>query len=95
MNDYVLTEQGRKKCEHYIREMKAKRKEILYAGLDTASFELDDTPEDILHDLLYLSDVDDDGDIWSCLAVTDNYCTDRPFSLTFGDDFVKTKENPQ
>lgn len=34
--EYKLTEQGRAKCGQYIRELKAKRKEILDAEMDTA-----------------------------------------------------------
>lgn len=36
-NSYVLTEIGQKQCETYIAELKAKRKELLDAGIDTAN----------------------------------------------------------
>ena len=36
VKEYILTEKGRKECEIFISELKAKRKEILDAGIDTA-----------------------------------------------------------
>ena len=87
---YKLTEQGIKKCEQFIRECNAKRKEILDAGIDTADDTTIPTIEDIVNDIEAF--VDEDGDYYSCWGVTDNYNSDYPICLTFGDDFVLDDE---
>lgn len=47
-NSYVLTEIGQKQCETYIAELKAKRKELLDAGIDTANNTyIDFTPQEL------------------------------------------------
>ena len=52
VKEYILTEKGRKECEIFISELKAKRKEILDAGIDTADETfVDYTPEELFEDL--------------------------------------------
>lgn len=61
MDEYILTEKGRKECEIFIAELKAKRKEILDAGIDTANETfVDYTPEELFDDLLDFG-IDEDG----------------------------------
>lgn len=45
--EYILTEKGRENVAWFIKECKAKRKEILDAGLDTADDTNLPTEEDI------------------------------------------------
>ena len=84
---YQITDVGREKIEHFLSELKAKRKEILDAGLDT----IDETPElptveDVFDDLM--DDVpDDDGEVMNCWFVTDHYDSDYPICLKLGVDF--------
>ena len=56
---YQLTDAGRKKCERYIAELKAKRKEILDAGLDTADNTPVPTVQDIEDDLNFTGLIDE------------------------------------
>lgn len=82
---YKLTEQGIKKCEAFIVECNAKRKEILDAGKDTAYDTLLPTVEDIEIDIEEF--IDEDGDYYNCWGVTDNYESDYAIGLTLGKDF--------
>ena len=83
---FKLTETGKRNAKHYIRELAAKRKEILDAGLDTA----DDTSlpdlEDIENDVNSFG-INDDGEYWNGWAVTDSYDADMPPCLQIGKDF--------
>lgn len=87
---YRLTEQGRTKAEAYIRELEAKRKEILDAGLDTiddcGSIVSLEAIEDDLEDF-----TDDTGEYLNGWYVTDNYDADYPLGLYLGEDFVEVK----
>ena len=87
---YRLTERGERKVRDYILELKAKRKEILDAGKDTADFELP-TIKDILSDMNW--SVQDFGEGYleyiNSWGVTDNYNADFPLGLTIGADFTK------
>lgn len=74
---YVLTEKGRNVIEHFIKECKAKRKEVLDARKDTADETELPTVEDILCDINF-DGVDSDGDYYNGWGVTDHY------SLTIG-----------
>ena len=92
-NSYVLTETGRKKCEIYISELKAKRKEILDAGIDTANYTaLNFIPEELLEDLLSCP-IDENLEIRSEYSVTDHYDADYPICLKYGVDFLKKESD--
>ena len=85
--EYRLTKTGHQKCHNYISELKAKQKEILDAGLDTAEETfVDYTPEEIFADLLGFG-IDEDGDIYNGYGVTDHYDADSPLGLRLGEDF--------
>lgn len=88
---YELTDKGRKECEIFINELKAKRKEILDAEIDTADETfIDYTPEELFEDLLDFG-IDEDGEIYNVYGVTDLYDADRAFGLKFGVDFIEVK----
>lgn len=88
-DEYRLTKTGHQKCHNYISELKAKQKEILDAGLDTAEETfVDYTPEEIFADLLDFG-IDEDGDIYNGYGVTDHYDADSPLGLRLGEDFVE------
>lgn len=82
---FYLTELGKQEVNTYISEAKAKRKEIIDAGKDTA----DDTqlPEenDILMDIAYF---EEDGEYCNGWGVTDHYDTDYPLYLKRGVHYV-------
>lgn len=86
--EYVLTEEGKRKVAAFIEECKAKRKEILDAGLDTADETQIPTEEDILSDLNNGVEVDEDGDYYNSWGVTDNYTSDQACELTINEDFI-------
>ena len=86
-----LTETGRKKVEEYIRELEAKKKEILDASKDTADNTNIPTVEDIEADMDWdVTKVDDE--YCNGWGVTDNYEADYPLSLKLSVDFVKEGE---
>lgn len=92
-NSYVLTETGRKKCEIYITDLKAKRKEVLDAGIDTAHHTfVNYTPEELLEDLL-LDYPDGNREIRGVYGVTDHYDADYPICLKYGTDFLKKESD--
>lgn len=84
---YVLTEQGKLKCNAYIAELNAKRKEILDARMDTANETDLPTIEDIESDIAQF--IDEDGDYYNGWGVTDNYDSDYPLGLKLEEDFIK------
>jgi len=89
---YELTPQGRKKCERYLKELQAKRKEILDAGIDTVhETSIDYTPEELLEDVL-LFGIDEYGDAWNSYGVTDHYTYEFPLNLRLGEDFEEVKK---
>lgn len=91
-NSYVLTETGRKKCEIYITDLKAKRKEVLDAGIDTANHTfVNYTPEKLLEDLLDYPD--GNREIRSVYGATDHYDADYPICLKYGFDFLKKESD--
>lgn len=91
MEEYQLTEQGRELCESYIREMKAKAKEILDAGKDTSDeTSIDYTADDIFADLLDFG-IDEDGCIFNGYGVTDHYDMEYPLCLQIETDFIQVK----
>lgn len=81
---YELTKQGRKTVDNLIAELTAKRKELLDAGKDTASFELP-TAEDIIKEVEQEFGL---ADYEGFFSSTDN---DEPMhiSLKPGRDFIK------
>lgn len=88
---YVLTENGKENVRSYIRELEAKRKEILDAGKDTADETSLPTEEDILSDveLTGISWDDPDGPCYyNGWGVTDNYEADAPICLKLGRDLI-------
>ena len=87
---YKLTKQGIEKCEIFINECKAKRKEILDAGIDTAYDTTLPTIKDIENDLEAF--VDNHGEYYNCWGVTDNYDSDYPICLKFEIDFNFSKK---
>ncbi len=84
---YKLTEKGKKKVNAYIQELKAKRKEILDARLDTADDTTLPTVEDIISDIEF-EGVDNDGDYYNSWGVTDNNDADEAIGLKIGEDFI-------
>lgn len=87
--EYVLTEEGLRKVKQYVKELDAKRKEILDAGKDT----IDETPnpvtvEDIEDDINFTG-IDEDGEYYNGWYVTDNYDADYPIRLMLGVDFIE------
>lgn len=90
--EYLLTITGEEKIYEFIRECKAKRKEILDAGKDTADETTLPTVKDILDDINEGVGIDEDGYYYNSWGVTDNYNSDTPCSLYYGIDFVKENE---
>ena len=86
---FVLTNKGIKTSQLYIKELKAKRKEILDAGRDTCEeTELPDI-EAIELDVNIFAE---NGEYLNCWGVTDNYNSDYPLCLQEGIDYVKEEE---
>ena len=83
--EWRLTDAGEKTAEAYIAELKAKRKEILDAGKDTAEITYIPVLEDIVDDVNSIG-VDDKGEYYNVWGVTDNYEADYPLSLKVGRD---------
>lgn len=91
MNDkeWKLTKAGEEQVEYFIKECKARRKEILDAGKDTADETNIPTKEDILSDINDGSFLDEDG-YRSVFGVTDN--CDLCIELAYGIDIVQEQE---
>lgn len=83
-----LTEAGCKKVEEYIKELEAKRKEILDAGKDTADETNIPTVEDIIADVYWIYE-EENNEYCNNWGVTDNYEADYPLDLELGTDFVE------
>ncbi|MBQ7428400.1 hypothetical protein [Butyrivibrio sp.] len=92
-DEFVLTEQGKKVVHAFIAECKAKRKEILDAGLDEEGDTVIPTTKDIEADIAFIG-VDDDGDYYNSWGITDNTEYDLPIHLTYGIDFVPKRLTP-
>lgn len=88
MNDkgMKLTKAGEEQVEYFIKECKAKRKEILDAGKDTSDETNIPTKEDILSDINDGSFLDEDG-YFNGWGITDNY--DLGIALAYGTDIVQ------
>ena len=95
---YVLTENGKENVRSYIRELEAKRKEILDAGKDTADETSLPTEEDILSDVGFIGVSWDDPDgpcYYNGWGVTDNYEADAPICLKLGRDLIIEDDPPR
>lgn len=86
----VLTEAGLAEVESYIKELKAKRKDILDAGKDTADDTEIATIADICSDIdeETIEDYGDGPEYCNGWAVTDSYDANYCLSLKQGEDFV-------
>ena len=84
---YSYTTEGLEKAEKYIEELKAKRKEILDAKIDTTEDTTLPTVDDILADAEDTG-FDEDGEYVNGWGVTDNHDSDYPMSLKLGIDVV-------
>ena len=82
-----LTSKGTAKVNKYIRELEAKRKEILDAGKDTTDETELPTVEDIISDIEFIG-LDKDGEYINNWGVTDNYDGDSALCLKKGEDFI-------
>lgn len=80
-----LTKIGKTKVKTYIAELKAKRKEILEAGLDTADETILPNEEDILNDIEFFEEENEYYNNW---GVTDNYNGDDALYLKRGEDYI-------
>lgn len=89
---YCYTNEGLHKAEAYIEELKAKRKEILDAKIDTADDTTLPTVDDILADAEDTG-FDEYGEYVNGWGVTDNHNSDYPMFLELGIDVVGFK-NP-
>ena len=89
----VLTEDGLRQINGYIRELWAKRIEILDAKKDTADDTEIATVADILSDMdeETVQDVGDGLEYINGWPVTDNYEADYVLRLEYGKDFVWLK----
>lgn len=85
---YKLTHEGIKKCQSFIAECEAKRKEILDARLDSDELTTIPSIEDIESDINGMG-IDQDGDYYNSWGVTDNYNSDKPIGLTIDIDFIE------
>ena len=87
---WKLTEEGKTNVASYIRELEAKRKEILDAGKDTADETPIPTEEDILSDIDSFIDLNDPDGIcyYNSWGVTDHYDADAPLGLELGCDII-------
>ena len=82
---YKLTDVGIHNIGFYIEELKAKRKEILEAGKDTADDTTIPTFIDIFMDCVQ-EGFDEDGESYNSWGVTDHYDADYPILLKIGRD---------
>lgn len=80
-----FTETGKTKANIYIAELKAKREEILEAGLDTADETTLPDEEDILSDIEFFEEENEYYNNW---GVTDNYNGDNALYLKRGEDYI-------
>lgn len=88
---YTYTLPGRWKACHFIYECKAKRKEILDAGIDTADETYLPTAQDILDDVNTGVGLDEGNEYYNCWGITDHY-NSHPLSLVVGEDIVLVDE---
>lgn len=80
-----LTEKGLKTINSFINEIEAKRKDILYASLDTVDLTPIPTIEDIICDIECF--IDEDGSYYNGWNVSDNNKYDVQINLIKDTDF--------
>lgn len=80
-----LTALGRQEVDTFLRELKAKRKEILDAGRDTGDDTVLPKEDDILMDIEFF---EEDGEYCNGWGCTDNYNGDSPLYLKRGVHYV-------
>ncbi len=85
---YKLTEKGKREALLFIRNCKAKQKEILDAKLDTADETKLPTAEDIENDINFTDLDDENGDYYNGWGVTNNYDSDI-LHLEYDKDFIE------
>lgn len=83
---YRLNDHGKKLAMEFINELKAKRKEILDAGLDTVDETELPTLQDIEDDVNF-NGLDSECEYYNGWAVTDHYDSDYPLLLKLERDF--------
>ncbi len=84
---YKFTREGEAAVDTFIANCKAKRKEILDAGIDTADETTLPDKEAILQDIVVF--IEPDNTYCNGWGVTDNYDSDAPLYLEKGKDFVE------
>ena len=84
----VLTPAGEANIKWYLTNLKAKRKEILDAGRDTAEDTNLPTMEDIISDIENFYGRNDIPDYCNNWKVTDDYYSDYPLCLRLGHDII-------
>lgn len=80
-----LTEKGLKTINSFINEIEAKRKDILYAGLNTVDLTPIPTIEDIICDIECF--IDEDGSYYNGWGITDDTKYDMRINLKRDVDF--------
>ena len=88
---YKLTEKGQKTVKAFIKELAAKRKEILDAKLDAADETTIPTVEEIEEDIAFIG-IDSDGDYYNGWGVTDSPEYDMAIALSIGIDFLPDED---
>ncbi len=83
-----LTKTGREKAEAYIKELNAKRKEILDAGLDTADYTPIPDIRAIEDDISWECTGLEYKEYLNCFGATDNKNADYPLCLQVEEDFT-------
>jgi len=90
---YKLTELGKSEVDIYLRELAAKRKEILDAGIDIASYTELPTIDDILMDIAHF--IEPNGEYCNGWGATDNYDADYPLYMKEGFHFVEVNDDEE
>lgn len=91
---YIYTEEGQRKVECFINACKAKRKEILDTGKDTADETILPTLQDILDDINEMTGLDEDGTYFNCFGVTDHNNSDPLYLVEYTDIVPIASELP-
>ena len=84
---YKLTERGETEVKFYLKELAAKRREIIDTGIDTVEYTNLPTADDILMDIAHF--IEPNGDYCNGWGVTDNYDADYPLYLKNGFHFIE------
>lgn len=90
---YKLTKHGKQIAKEFIAECKAKRKEILDAGLDTADETKIPTVAIIESDINFIDLDEENNDYYNGWGVTDNYNSDDVLHLEYGIDFIESEDD--